>query len=312
MHKTKAKLDMRFIAIGAIFIIALYVLLPQVGDFKASRHMLSHPEIPWLLAAIAFVSLTYISAGGTYYFLAFRKLKYGRTVLVELAAMFINRLLPGGVGALGANYIYLKRNHSNAGQAGTIVAINNTLGFVGHSLLALIILAIYSGHTVSLNKHEANSWNSIIKYVVAVLAIGAVALLIFGRKRIRKFMAGIGQQLMSYKKQPWKLVVALLTSMTLTLFNVACLFACMQSIGGDLSFFAVFLIFSFGVSAGTATPTPGGLGGYEAALTAGFVAYGMEGPMALAIALLYRLVSYWLPLLVGSVAFFFSQKRRYI
>jgi uncharacterized protein (TIRG00374 family) len=312
MPKAKPKIDKRFIALTLIFVIGLYIILPQLGDFKASRHLLSHPKIAWLPGALAFISLTYFAAAGTYYFLAFRKLNYWRTVVVELAAMFINRLLPGGVGALGANYLYLKRNHNNAGQAGTIVAINNTLGFVGHALLSVMILLAYSGHMVTLDSNESKSWAPVIKYALVGLIAALVIGLVAGRHRIKKLMAEIGTQLLSYKRQPWKLLAALITSMLLTSCNALCLYFCMQAIGFNLSFMAVFLIFSFGVSAGTATPTPGGLGGYEAALTAGFVAYGVPGAAALAIALLYRLISYWVPLLGGSIAFVYSQRRRYI
>lgn len=312
MPKAKPRFNKRFIVLTLLFVVGLYIILPQLGDFKTSRHLLSHPKTEWLPGAIAFIVLTYLAAAGTYYFLAFKRLKYWRTVIVELAAMFINRLLPGGVGALGANYLYLKRNHNSAGQAGTIVAINNTLGFLGHSILSFLIVLIYSGHMVAINGNEEHGPKSWVKYaVVGALIMLAVALII-GRKHIKKFASEIGSQLLSYKRQPWKLLAALLTSMTLTMCNVLCLYFCMYAIGIKLSFVAVFLIFSFGVSAGTATPTPGGLGGYEAALTAGFVAYGVPSATALAIALLYRLISYWLPLAAGSVAFIYSQKRHYI
>jgi uncharacterized protein (TIRG00374 family) len=312
MTKAKNKFNQRFIAVALLLAIGLYILLPQFGSFKSSFRMLSHPEYSWLAGALVFISVTYLAAGGTYYLLAFKKLKYWRTVLVELAAMFVNRLLPGGVGALGANFIYLKRNHNNTGQASTIVAINNLLGFAGHALLTFIILIAYTGHTAKLQGIKDHSWSTTLAYILPVILLLGVILAIFARDKIKNFIAETGRQLAGYRRQPWKLIAAFATSMILTLCNVFCLYFCMQAVGVSLSFLAVFLIFSFAVSAGTATPTPGGLGGYEAALTAGFVAYGVPNAAALAIALLYRLISYWLPLLAGSVAFIFSQRRRYI
>jgi uncharacterized protein (TIRG00374 family) len=64
--------------------------------------------------------------------------------------------------------------------------------------------------------------------------------------------------------------------------------------------------------ASTATPTPGGLVGAEAGLFAGFVAYGVSAPMAGAAVLLYRFVTYWLPLLPGVLALFLARRRRLV
>jgi len=83
----------------------------------------------------------------------------------------------------------------------------------------------------------------------------------------------------------------------------------MLALGVHLPFIVVVLIFSFGLSTGTVTPTPGGLGGFEAGLTAGFVAYHVGSASALAIALLFRLISYWLMLAIGALAFTVSERK---
>src|SRR5438046_390791 len=87
---------------------ALYVLVPQLGDFRSSWHLLRHPAPVWVLAAGLFTMLTYLAAAGTYKLLAFQNLRYGQLILIQLAAMFVNRLLPTGIGAVGANYAYLR------------------------------------------------------------------------------------------------------------------------------------------------------------------------------------------------------------
>jgi uncharacterized protein (TIRG00374 family) len=86
----------------------------------------------------------------------------------------------------------------------------------------------------------------------------------------------------------------------------------MLALGIHLSFVPTLLILTFGVGAGAATPTPGGLGGFEAGLVGGFVAYDVNASAALAIALLYRLISYWLTLLIGAGAFIFCQRQKWL
>ena len=50
----------------------------------------------------------------------------------------------------------------------------------------------------------------------------------------------------------------------------------------------------------------------EAALVAGFTAIGMDGAVAVATVLGYRLATYWLPILPGWVSLRVIEKRNYI
>jgi uncharacterized membrane protein YbhN (UPF0104 family) len=293
----------------AILLVALYVLVPQLGSFQSSWHLLRRPAPSWTAAAVALAALTYLAAALTYCLLAFRPLAYGRVVLVQLAAMFINRLLPGGIGALGANYAYLRRAGHSTSQAGGVVAINNLLGALGHGLLVAGALAVFPG---SMAVPPGHSWSeaSIAKLALGLVILLTVLALVFGRRKFTAKAAEVRVQLLSYHHRPWRLPAALASSMLLTLCNVFCLACCALALGVHLPFLAILLIFSLGIGAGTATPTPGGLGGFEAALAAGFIAYHVASPAALAVALLYRLVSYWLPLPAGAAALIICQKRQ--
>jgi uncharacterized membrane protein YbhN (UPF0104 family) len=300
----------RNLALVAVAAIAVYVLLPQIGNFRSSWELLRHPDPVYTALAVALTFATYLAGTGTYCLLAFRRLRFGRTFLVQLAAMFINRLLPAGIGALGANYLYLRHEKHKSSQAASVVAINNLWGFIGHGLvLALTLLLIPGDSMISPGRPGANQTFLLEALVLALIVLLGAALL-FGWHKIVNALQDIRKQLFSYRKRPLSLIAALGTSATLTLCNVMCLFFCLQALGLSLSFAAVLLVFTFGVGTGAAVPTPGGLGGFEAGLAAGFVAYGIDAAPALAAALLYRLVSYWLPLPVGLAAFVMCQGKR--
>ena len=83
-----------------------------------------------------------------------------------------------------------------------------------------------------------------------------------------------------------------------------------QALDVHLSAQALFMAFSIGTLAGAVTPTPGGLVGAEAGLTAGLAAYGVAPETALAVALLHRFLTYWLPLL-PAFAVFIGMRRLY-
>jgi uncharacterized membrane protein YbhN (UPF0104 family) len=55
---------------------------------------------------------------------------------------------------------------------------------------------------------------------------------------------------------------------------------------------------------GGALPLPGGLGGIDGGLFGTFVVYGTPAAVTAAAVLAYRVILFWLPLLVGTVAFF--------
>lgn len=308
--RTLIVLNRRYLLLLVLLAVALYVLVPQFGDFRASWQLLRRPAPGWTAAAIGLTAVTYLAAAGTYCFLAFQSLAYGKTILVELAATFVNRLLPGGLGALGTNYAYLRRRHHSGTQAATIVGINNLLGLLGHGLILAIALVIMPGHLPAAMHGRNHATRMIIELLVGIGLVTIAAALVFGRSRFAKVVAELRHQVLSYQRRPWRLAAALTTSMLLTLSNVLSLWCCALALGVHLSFTLLLLIFSFGLGTGTATPTPGGLGGFEAGLTAGFIAYHVPGSTALAIALLYRLISYWLPLLAGAPALVISQKRR--
>ena len=305
----KFKVSKGYLITAALFAVALFVLVPQLNQFSDSWHFLKSPDPIWALAAIALTLLSYFAAAATYCFLAFNKLPYAQTVLVQFAVMFINRILPSGVGALGANFAYLRRQKHNSGQAASIVAVNNFLGFAGHSILFVLALAVLQGGNNQLMHPDLPGGQSLL-VVGAVLVMGMILLFILARSKLAKFMSDIKQQLLSYREQPQRLVLALLSSMALTAANAACLYASAAALGVHPSAAVTLIVLSLGVGAGIALPTPGGIGGFEAGLTAALVAYDVNASLALAIALLYRLISYWLMLAVGAVALVLCQRKR--
>ena len=90
------------------------------------------------------------------------------------------------------------------------------------------------------------------------------------------------------------------------------LYASARAFGVDLSLVQVLVVFTFGLAIATISPTPGGIGGAEAGLVAALTATGVGANQALTIALTYRLLTYWLPILPGLIAFRFAADREYI
>jgi uncharacterized protein (TIRG00374 family) len=184
---------------------------------------------------------------------------------------------------------------------------------VGHLLLLAVVAVVGRGDVLS-GLHDGHLKN--VTVYTGVTVIGAalvVGVMAFGR--LRRYLVGLVLQVFgqvaSYRNHPLRLGGALLFSLVLTVAHVAALWASSKAVGLDISAWNVFIVFTVGLVVGTVTPTPGGLGGAEAGWVAGLIAYGAAAPLALAAVLLYRLLSYWLPLLPGF-AFFVTVRNRYL
>jgi uncharacterized protein (TIRG00374 family) len=71
----------------------------------------------------------------------------------------------------------------------------------------------------------------------------------------------------------------------------------------------IALIYFLGNAAGSAVPTPGGLGTVEFAMTTGLASAGLGAALAASIAVLFRAMTYWARVPLGWIAWRILQSR---
>lgn len=289
----------RLLATLALFVLALYLLGAHRNVLRQSLRALDHAEFGWLLTAFLLTVATFILAAAIYTALALKPLRYRSTLVVELASAFTNRLLPAGLGSLGLHGLYLYKQKHSVAQATAVVSVNNLLGITAHLFLLTVLICV---RPEILRSFHAGIFHIQPWYVAAAILL---IMVLGSTPRLRSKILGFGHNLLvSFRAmRPRRIVTATVLALLLTASYTLILLSAARSIGIQLGLLEIFIIFSFGMLAGTATPTPGGLIGAEAGLFAGFVAYGVNAPAAGAAVLLYRLFTYWLPLLPGVVAF---------
>jgi glycosyltransferase 2 family protein len=116
-------------------------------------------------------------------------------------------------------------------------------------------------------------------------------------------------RLLDIAQQPAKLAEGIGGALLVTAAYICCLDVSVRAFGGSLSLVAVAVVYLTGSAIGSAVPTPGGIGAVEAALAAGLTAAGMHGAAAFSAVLLFRAVTFWLPVPVGWAALGFLQRR---
>jgi glycosyltransferase 2 family protein len=147
-----------------------------------------------------------------------------------------------------------------------------------------------------------------IYFVVAGIVAVALAVLAFpaGRRLVRARVApALGQvipQLLQLAQRPRKLAQGIGGALLLTASYILCLDVCVRALGGSVSLAAVAVIYLTGSAVGSIVPTPGGLGAVELALSTGLGATGLPGAVAVSSVLLFRLLTFWLPVPAGWAA----------
>jgi uncharacterized membrane protein YbhN (UPF0104 family) len=312
MPKEKARRSSIFIRLAvsvAVLFAGVYVLVRNWHTVQQSLKAAEDAQLAWLAVAVALMALTFVIAAAIYGTLAQHRLRYRSTLLVELAAAFVNRLLPSGIGGLGLHGIYLYHQKHTGAEATVVVSVNNLIGMVAHLLLLAAVLVWDPSllHRFTAGRHLVD-WRIAMAVLIVILAVLAAASGV--RNQIKRFMAN----LMASVRQihPGRVGAALLLAMLLTVTYTLILYSIARSLSLQLSLLQIFIVFSVGMLASTATPTPGGLVGAEAGLFAGLFAYGVAAPVAGAVALLYRLATYWLPLFPGVIAVLLARRKRLI
>jgi undecaprenyl-diphosphatase len=294
-----------------LIVLGLFVVVVAVGfsGLGSSAAAVRSAEPLYIALAIGSIGLSYCAAALTYLLLSSKRLYFGPTLLVQIAGGLVNRLLPAGLGGLGLGVVYLKKQGLSLPGSTAIVAANNTLGFVGNLLLLLGAGVLYSFNFSFDAAPDVPSW---LYAVVVVLVLALLAYLDTHRRVMRAFVRSAHEAsgvIFGLFRRPVRTIGALLSSCIVTLLHALTLFFVLQSLQLDLHLAAALFAVSVGAFAGAAIPTPGGIGGAEAGIAGALVALALPAPVAVTAALIYRGITYWLPLLPGYVALRIVEKR---
>ena len=295
--------------VAAVF--AAYVL---IGEFNR-RHfvpVLEKAEWRWVLAAVALSAITYVAAAFSLTGFVLEKLKFTRTLLVQLAGNFVTLVTPAAVGGVALNIRYLNKAKVAAADAASSVGVSQVFAFVLHMLL-LVIFVVLTGGSPGTRIKPPPSWSYIALAVVGALALAVLALPA-GRRLVRSRVApALGQvipRLLDVAQRPAKLAEGIGGALVLTLSYIVCMYVCVLAVGAHAQFFAVGVVFLTGSAISSVVPTPGGIGVAETALSSLLTAVAhVEAVPALSAVLLFRLITFYVPAGLGWIALNYLQRR---
>jgi glycosyltransferase 2 family protein len=281
---------------------AVYLLLPQVGELRQTLGALQGARWNWLAAGLVLSAASYLAAAIAQLGAVDPPLALGRTTLVQVASSFANRLTPAGLGGIGLNVRYLQRAGMDRPAAVAAVAVNTAAGALVH-VLGLLVAAVLLGHARLGAAHIPHRWPALAA-LVAALALGGLALWSpLGRRRVVTPALRAGRELAGVLRRPGKAAQLLGGSAGVTLTYALALVGCLAAFNAQVPLASTVAVYLAGAAVASVSPTPGGLGAMEAALVAGLTAVGAPAGPAVAGVLAFRLLTFWLPILPGWLAY---------
>ena len=302
LERVRPRTLISFIA-GAI---GAYFLLTQLTHIEFGP-LIANAEWGWVAAAVLFSMCSYIAAAMALLGFVPERVPFVRTVAAQVAGSFVKIVAPAAVGGVALNTRFLQRAGVRPGLAVASVGASQLFGLGCHILMLLSF-----GYLTGTEKTPSLSPSRTV--IAGLLTVAVLVLVVtsvpFLRKfvvtRVRSLFAGVVPRMLDVLQRPQKLVTGIGGMLLLTACFVMCLDASIRAFGSEgtsLSIASVAVVFLAGNALGSAAPTPGGVGAVEATLTVGLIAVGLPKEVAAPAVLLFRLLTLWLPVLPGWLAF---------
>jgi undecaprenyl-diphosphatase len=310
-----ARLDRRTVLTVVMLVLVVYFLLPQFSNLPGIVDQVKEANWLWFVPVLLASVLTYLGASFAVLGSVPERLRFAPTFVAQVAASFAGTLAPASVGGLALNARYLQKSGVDGAVAVPAVGLNAIAGIAMHIVL-LVLFVVWAGTSAFGSIHLPDP--EVLLYgAAAVLALGVVAFAIPAirhalRDRLVPILKRSISGLFAVVRRPTNILLLLGGSVVVTSGYLIAMYFATQAFDGDLSFAQVGAVYLVGAAVGSAAPTPGGIGALEAAVIAGLVAAGMPNEIAVPSVFLFRLGTFWLPILPGWGAFTWMQRADYL
>jgi uncharacterized membrane protein YbhN (UPF0104 family) len=298
-------------AIAALAILVLiFLLAPGLGEV---RDKLEGANPGWLLLATGLEGLSFASYIVMFGPIFCTGLGRRRSWQIGGSELAMGSLVPAsGAGGLALGAWVLHRG----GMGGQRIALRSVAFFLIKSGVNFIAVALLgTAMALGLGPH-VSPWLTVLPAALAALVIGgviAIPRLGPGRdpgpdaSRVsrgvyasrRAVIDGTAEAFKILRSGDWRVLAG---SVGYWLFDNAVLWATFHAFGISVPLTIVLMGYLIGQLGGL-LPIPGGIGGIDGGLIGTLIVYGAPAAGTAAAVLAYRVILFWLPLIIGGIAF---------
>ena len=306
--------------------VSLYLLAPKLISVFASWPQLKTLRLPEFALALLFEAMSYVSLWSMQR-IALHTTSWFGVGTTQLASGAVGGIVPGGAATAGAvAYRMLTRAGVRSDDVASGLAASTLAGTAAVFAMPVLALPAIIGGLAAPRGLITTAYVGVAGFVaVAVLAAVAFGwdkpLLIVGRaarwliQRVKRDSAAdLPDRLIAQRDRMkatfgrrWQVAVA--GAIGKVGFDYLALVCCLAAVGARPHPSLVLLAYVAGALLVLIPVTPGGLGFVEAGLTGMLTAAGVGAQEALVATLAYRVVSFWIPLPAGGLAYLLFQRR---
>ena len=293
------------LVVGLLVVVVLVAwLAPGLGEV---RDRLQGASAGWLALAVVFEVLSCVS-----YVVMFRPVFCGRmsqrtSTELALSELAVGSIIPAaGTAGLALGAWALRRGGMPTEKIATrtvaFFVLKSAANFVAVAVIGTLLAVGLIGPDLSLALTAVPAALSVAT-IAAVIAIPRVAHRADGSgivaRVVRSLADGVRDAIAIVRRGD---VAAIGGSLGYWAFDNAVLWACFEALGDAPALSIILMGYLLGQLGGL-LPLPGGLGGVDGGLIGVLIVFGAPVALTVAAVLAYRLVLFWVPLLIGGVAF---------
>jgi uncharacterized protein (TIRG00374 family) len=312
------RLVKRTLQIVAVFVVVGLVLLlaPGLGQV---RHLLTDARPEWVALAVAFEAMSCVS-----YVLLFRpifcqSMPWRTSWEIGLAELGAGSIVPAsGAGGLALGAWILSRGGMPAERIArrsvAFFLIKSSVNFIAVAVLGTVMALGLVGPELSLwlTAVPAAGALLVIAAVLVVPRLGPGAPVAPDAGKLRKALREVRKALVVGTREAVELVrsrnlLVIVGALGYWAWDNAVLWATFHAFDYSPPITVILMGYLIGQLGGL-LPLPGGLGGIDGGLIGTLIVYGVPAAATTAAVLTYRVILFWLPLLLGAVAFISLRK----
>jgi len=324
---------MRKLIVAVILMLTIMLVIAQFAEVQAIFDTLQRGDLRFILLALLVEILWLINIAMSYrtiYSATGLTERIEKLFLLAAAANFVNVVAPtAGMGGMAVFISESNRQGYSSGRvtaAGVFFVLFDYIGF-------LVILSL--GLVVLFRRNHLTSVELVATAILVLIASGLAFLLYLGNRsaeklgytlawmakqinnllkpilkkdylevgRAYKFAQDIAASIRDLRRSPHKIALPITLAICSKILLVFILYLVFMAFQVPFSIGTLVAGFSIGYLFFIVSPTPSGIGIVEGALTLGLRSLNVPLGAAAIIALAYRGVTFWFPLLIGLVAF---------
>ncbi len=314
-----------------IFAVYRYTELTEVVDLFRQIHPF------WLTVAVLLQAGTYVCTGSLYQTLLRlyqhpQVIKLRELLRTSVVIVFLNQAIPTAGGSGGAFFLRrLGKNGVPSGEALSMVLLEKITYYIAHLLALVVGFVLFSLVT--------NAKLSALHISVGILGVAAYTvfltlLFIFSgrspvtylshrlakikwlRRLLERFDISLSEIKSGEWHSPWVMLrrhtfgisAPVLWQLGIVLVDASTIYAVFHGFGVQVAWITVVFCFALTMAVSSVSVFPGALAFFEGSMTLFYTALGVELHTALITTLVYRVLSFWLPMPVGLIMYRRLQK----